>query len=124
MPGRGTDTRRFSLARKNGHFTVRPAFKTPVTCGLLRKAELNSNAFGGSRNAPLGISFRLGEAAQLTAVVKRGQKVVKTFKRKTYQANRNTTLRLKAPKRGSYTVTLTATRAQAQATATLTAKRV
>ncbi len=50
--------------------------------------------------------------------------MVKTFKAKTYQANRNTTLRLKAPKRGSYTVTLTATRAQAQATATLTAKRV
>ena len=124
VPGRGIDTRRFSLVRKNGRFTVLEPFKSPVTCGLLRKSELNSNAFGGKKNGALGISFKLGAAASVEVVVRRGQKVVRTFKAKTFQPKRLRRLRFKAKQRGKYTVTLTATRAQQQATATLIARRV
>jgi hypothetical protein len=124
VPGRGVDTRRFSLQRKNGRFKVLPIFKTPVTCGLLTKAELSSNAFGGRSNRALGISFRLDEAAQVTAVIKRGDKTVKTFTARTFQGDKKQTLRFKAKRRGAYTVALTAERGQAQATATLVARRI
>ena len=124
VPGGGVDTRRFSLQRKGGKFKLLPAFKAPKTCGLIKKAEFRRNVFGGGRNQEAAIRFRLNEAAKVSAVVKRGNKTVKTFKARTFQADRTASLLFRAKPRGLYTVTLNAERGQSRATITLSAKRV
>jgi len=126
VPGRGADVRRFSLRRANGRFKLLKDFAKPLSCGLVRKSELSGNAFGGRTNKALAIRFRLEEAAKVTTTVRRNGKVVKRFKKMTYQPNRNVTLELapKGLKKGTYSVEIAADRGQSRATTTLSARKV
>ena len=73
------DTRRRVLLRRNGRFLTRPAYAGREGCGILDAVKLERPVFGGRKNRPLGISFRLARAARVSVTVLRGKRVVKRF---------------------------------------------
>ena len=53
------DVRRVALRRSHGRFVTAPAFAQKTGCGVFTRYELSSSVFGGTRNAPLRITYRL-----------------------------------------------------------------
>jgi hypothetical protein len=80
LRGGGRDVRIVALRRSRGRFRTVPAFRQSGDCGAFRSFALSRAVFGGRRNAPLGISYRLAhdvEAVRLEALV--GKRVVRRF---------------------------------------------
>lgn len=123
---RGKDVRRITLRRAGGRFSTRPSFHARESCGTLRAFKLSRPVFGGTQNRPLGISYRLGEQAQVSVVVLRGSKVVQRFPAGTRTGGRTFRLRLTraARRRGDYRVRITVRQGARSQTATLTARRL
>ena len=122
----GNDIRRIALQRTGGRFTVLSQPDRRDTCGALRKYKLSGPIFGGRTEKPLGIIYRLGIKAIVTAVVKRDGEVVKRFTREGAPADQRPrfTLPSKGLKRGDYDVTLTAKAGDRDVSATLTSRRI
>ena len=72
--------RRIALRRSHGRFASAPDFAQKTACGVFAKYELSSSVFGGARNVPLRITYRLAHDVEgVTITVARGKKVVKRF---------------------------------------------
>jgi hypothetical protein len=121
-----TDTRRIALVRRDGRFALRRDFYRRTSCATLTSFKLERPAFGGVRNRPLGISFRLARAGRVTVEVRRGGRVVRRFPARTRRAGLTHRLRL-APERlgrGTYEIRLVYTGDQGSLRASLFAQRL
>jgi hypothetical protein len=121
-----TDVRRFAFERRDGRFRSLRAHYRPDSCGLLASAKLERPAFGGLRTEPLRIAFRVARRADVTVTVRRGARVVRTFRRPGTVARRTHRLRVepRGLAKGTYTVTVTARAARGTATAMLVSRRL
>ena len=124
--GKGTETRRVTLLRRNGRFSRRPDFYRRATCDLLPSYKLERAAFGGTKRTPLRIAYRVATAARAQVTVLRGKKVVKRFKAKTVAAKRTHRLKLASRKlpRGDYRVRITVGRGAGRVVSTLVSRRL
>ena len=124
--GGQVDVRRVTLRRTNGRFSTRPSFYMRDACGLLRSYKLTRPVFGGRTNRELSISYRLNRAATVSAVVRRGKRVVSRYAARSRQANQTYRLRLDSEKlrRGDHKVTITVRSGSTVETRTLTARRL
>ncbi|HEV2999758.1 MAG TPA: hypothetical protein VGW75_03375 [Solirubrobacteraceae bacterium] len=123
----GRDTRRVALVRRGGRWRLRPQFYRRIPCALAETFKLSRPVFGGRRRTPLGVSFRLNQAADVEIEVRQGGRVVARVPRRTYLAGRTIRLRIAAsrvPRRGDVRVTMRAVRTGRSATHTLTARRL
>jgi hypothetical protein len=124
--GKGTETRRVTLLRRNGRFSRRPDFYRRATCDVLPSYKLQRAAFGGSRRTPLRIAYRVATPARAQVTVLRGKKVVKRFKARTAAAKRTHRLKLasRALPRGDYRVRITVGRGTGRVVSTLVSRRL
>ena len=124
--GKGTETRRVTLLRRNGRFSRRPDFYRRATCDLLPSYKLERAAFGGSRRRPLRIAYRVATAARAQVTVLRGKKVVKRFKARTVAPKRTHRIKLGSRKlaRGDYKVRITVGRGAGRVSSTLVSRRL
>jgi hypothetical protein len=107
------DVRHVGLRRVRGKFRVIGRFDRRATCELVKYVRLRSPVFGGTGRRPLPVVFRLSKSATVSLQVLRGEKVVKSYKARSYGANgkRTVVIRLgRKAKRGLYTVKLKAER--------------
>jgi hypothetical protein len=119
------DARRVPLIRSDGRFVVRPRFEFR-DCGLVERYRLNRPVFGGTKSAPLGVSFRLGRAATVGVDVLRRGRVVHSFKAERYGSGRTHRLVFGSRGReaGDYDVVLRASAGKSRRTIRLTARRL
>jgi len=123
------DARRIALVRRNGRFRQLPAYFGRDGCGIVRSFKLERPVFGGRTNRALNLAFRLGEQARATVTIRRGRRVVRTFRARTYAPNRTHRLRATVKRstfpRGRYRVVLRVTDSRGRVTTkTLTAQRI
>lgn len=120
------DSRRVALVRRSGRFRLRPDFYRRTSCATLTSFKLERPAFGGSRNRPLGIAFRLAREGRVTVEVLRGTKVVRGFAAQNRRANVTHRLRLTPERlpRGTYRVRLRYAGDRGSLTAELFAQRL
>ena len=121
------DLRRIAVRRRNGRFSVRPAFQRANSCtNLVAAFRLNRPVFGGKQKRPLFASFRLNQAADVKITVTRKGKVLRTTNRRRYPAGSGRTIRVtpKGRTRGDHEVTISAERNGRTATAVLTSRRL
>jgi hypothetical protein len=122
----GTDTRRVTLRRSGGRYTVVGDFYRRASCDLVPSYKLSRPVFGGTVDRNLGISYRTARAAQVTVSVLRGSEVVKRFPARKSAANR--TVRLSLPAKGlgagDYTVRLVARAGSEVVTSVLVSRRL
>jgi hypothetical protein len=105
--GGRVDVRRIVLRRSNGRWRRTARHYRRGSCELLRSYKLERPVFGGRRDTPLRIAYRLTTAARIALVVTRGKRVVA---RRTLDAAANRTYRvaIRAKRRGVYRVRLAA----------------
>ena len=103
------DVRRVALGRRAGRFARRRDFYRRTSCATLTAFKLERPAFGGPRNRPLGIAFRLAREGRVGVEVRRGGRVVRRFGARARRANLTHRLRLTSERlpRGQYEVRLT-----------------
>jgi hypothetical protein len=120
------DVRRVTLARSGGRFRSRPPFYARSSCGLVTSYKLSSAVFGGRQGRRLGIAFRLSRAARVSVVVRRGSRVVRRFRTRSYRSRRTHRLVMSSRglARGDYRVTLRAVRGARRGGQTLVARRL
>ena len=124
--GKGTETRRVTLERRNGRFSRRADFYRRATCDLLPSYKLERAAFGGTKRTPLRIAYRVATTARAKVTVLRGKKAVKRFKARTVAPKRTHRLKLgsKRLRRGSYKVRITVGRGAGRVVSTLVSRRL
>ena len=125
--GRTVDTVRVTLGRSAGRFGPRRAFYRRDSCGTLGKFKLSRPVFGGTRTRPLGIAYRLNQAARIqVTVTNRRERTVRRYPTRDLAAGRTQRLTLPARglARGDYRVKLSVTRGGRTTTTTLTANRL
>ena len=76
----GGDVRRVAVRRGARRFSVRPRFERAPQCGVLRLFKLERPVFGGRTNRAVDVSFRLRRSARVSAVVRRGGRVVRRYR--------------------------------------------
>lgn len=120
------DVRRVALVRRNGRFRLRPEFYRRTSCGTLQSFKLERPAFGGRRNRPLGIAFRVAREGRVTVEVRRGSRVVRRFAARTRRAGITHRLRLPSERlrRGTYEVRLSYAGTQGSLVSSLYAQRL
>ena len=120
------DQRRVNLQRSRGRFRRRPPSRAVTGCGLVRAYGLGRPVFGGTRGVSLGITFRLSRRARVSVVVRRGRRVVRRFRTRSFSGGRRHRLRLSAAAlgRGDYRVTLRARGGGRNFRRTLVARRL
>ena len=112
-PNQRRDTRQLGLRRKSGRFRLTGTFDRRQSCTLLQYFGVSRPVFGGTTREGLKVVFRLRNTATVAIEVRRGNKVVKRFKAKSYPRKRRHTLRLRVggkAKRGVYEFRLKADR--------------
>jgi beta-glucosidase len=121
---RGT-THRVAVRRRRGRFSASSTFQRSEPCALLEASWLSGPSFGGRKQRPLGIGYRLTRAARVTITVLRGSRVLKRYAPESRAAGRFT---LQLPSRGlaagTYRVRVVAEAADALASSTLAASRL
>jgi hypothetical protein len=124
IPGIGVS--RLVLARRHGRFRRQPDFFLTGTCGVLAFAKLQRPVFGGAQRYPLRLSYRVGKAAKVRLVIRRGNEVVRTFGTHRRRANRTyrAKLGLRGLPKGLYSATLRVTRGKRTVVTTLAARRI
>ena len=125
--GRRVDTRRVVLQRRRGRFRVRPDFYRRASCGDLTSFKLERPVFGGRRNRPLGIAFRLSRPARVRVDVLRGKRLVRRLMSGTRRGRLTHRLRLPSERlrRGDHRVRIRVTpRGGRTVTATLVSRRL
>ena len=127
LPGGRSDIRRIAVQRRGGRFLNRPASYMNDRCGILGFFKLRRSAFGGRRNRPLGIAYRVPHGADSVSVVAlRGARVIKRFNA---GKQRERTYKFELPAKGlprgtDVRVRVTVRRINAKVVSTLTARRV
>jgi hypothetical protein len=104
---------------------VRPPHYAKDSCTLIRSAKLSSPAWGGTTNTWLGTALRLTRKGSVTITIRRGNKVVKTFRIK--QAGTKTRRVFLKPghlPRGDYRVTIVARAASLTQRVVLTSRKL
>ena len=124
-----SDSRRIALVRRNGRFSALPSYSGRDGCGAIRSFKLERPVFGGPTNRPLSLSFRVGSQSTASVTVRRGNRVVRTSRARSYTAGRTHRLRFTVKRatypRGRYRVTLTVRDASGRTTSrTLTTQRI
>jgi hypothetical protein len=123
------DSRRVALLRRNGRFSLLPSYSGRDGCGAIRSFKLERPVFGGSTNRALNLSFRVGAQSTASVTVRRGNRVVRTSRARSYAPGRTHRLRFTVKRatfpRGRYRVTLTVRDAAGRVTRqTLTSQRI
>jgi photosystem II stability/assembly factor-like uncharacterized protein len=118
------DTQRLALRRRHGRWSRRPDYYGRLGCSVVRQFKLLRPVFGGTRNAPLGISVALTAPARVAVTVRRAGKVVKRYRAANVRASRRYTLRPQGLRRGDYRVTIDVRRGSAHVVRTLTSRRL
>ena len=77
---RRIDYRRLAVERRGGRFRLLPDYFRRATCDSLAIFKLERPVFGGTKNRPLGIAYRLQRSGPVTITVLRGKRVLKRFK--------------------------------------------
>jgi hypothetical protein len=106
-----TERRRVALRRSAGRFLPLRTFERTIPCGFVQQAGLVQPVFGGSRNARATLSFRLSEAAAVDVEIRRGSRVVRRIRARSFAAGQTQRLNVSLPRsarRGEYTFTLRA----------------
>lgn len=127
LANRRTDVRRVALRRRNGRFTVRPAYYRRASCGVLSSFKLERPVFGGRRNRALGIAFRVATRSRVAIEIIRGKRIVRRFRATTRRAGITHRLRLASEglRRSEYRVRIVVTPTGATPTVSvLTARRL
>lgn len=78
--GKRIAIRETAVRRSRGRWRALRPFHRPASCSTLRSFKLGRPVFGGSRSRPLKIDFRLARKARVAITVKRGKKIVRTYK--------------------------------------------
>jgi len=123
----GKDVRRVALVRRNGRWSVRPAFYRRTPCQLVETAKLSQPVFGSRRKLAIEVSFRLNQAADVAVELRQRGRVVARFPKRAYVAGRTIRLRVapsRVRRRGEVQFVLKATRTGQSVTQTLTARRL
>lgn len=68
LPGGRIALRRVGLERRGGSFQTRPGAEVRRTCGLLASVTLERPYFGGTRERPLRVAYRLRRPADQVAI--------------------------------------------------------
>jgi hypothetical protein len=113
--------KRIVLRRAHGRFSVRGPFRRTSPCGIVRRFALSSPVFGAKGVAA---AYRLSAKAQVAITVLRGRKVVRRYSPRTRAAGKTYRLRLKARRRGEYTIVLQAKSGNRVVRARLVSRRV
>ena len=121
------EVRRVALQRVNGRFRAREDFYRRVACDVLSAFKLERPVFGGRKNLPLKIAYRLSAPARVGVEVTRNGRTVRRFK--TVTSARDRSIRLSMPaqgkRRGSYRVKLTVSgNGSRRVVSTLTSRRL
>ena len=127
LGGNDRDTRRIVVERRNGRWSLRPAYYRPVSCGVLRSAKLERPVFGGRNTNALLVSFRLAQQARVTVVVRDSRgRVARRFPARTYASGRTHRLRVPARfvRKGLARVDIEVQRGQTQTATRLVARRL
>ncbi len=91
-----SDVRRVTLRRSHGRFRLGRSFYRRRGCGLLTQFKLGSPVFGGARDRPARVAFRLASPARVTVRVLRGGRVVRSASRRAAaRAHRTVRLRVR-----------------------------
>jgi hypothetical protein len=125
-PRGGRETRTIVLQRRGPGVVVGKAFVRPASCGLLRNFALSNPVFGGVREAPLKVTYRVGERARILISVTRGKRLV-LRSRAVARPGRTLNLLLSSRRfrrRGEYVVTITVRGAKRTVRASLRARRI
>ena len=124
--GRRVDVRRFAFSRARGRFKRRSTYSRRDTCRTLGSFKLSRPVFGGRGRNPLRAGFRLFDDAEVSLVVRRGRRTVRTFAAQPRLRGVPYKLDLSALDlpRGDYRVTITVRRGRAVTRATLVARRL
>jgi hypothetical protein len=110
-PNGRKDARSVALRRHRGRFIRLRPFQRKDPCAFVRNARLRSPVFGGLSNSRAVLSFRVAERANVRIVVRRGRRVVRRYKTRSFRAGRTHRKRLGIParaRRGAYRVELIA----------------
>jgi hypothetical protein len=107
-PNGRRDVRSVALRRDAGRFFQLRPFQRKNPCGIVSNARLISPFFGGRSRSPLTLAFRLRETANVRVIVRRGRRVVRRYKSRSFAAGRTHRRRLGIPRgrSGEYTVVL------------------
>jgi hypothetical protein len=126
LPGTD-DIRRVALRRRGGRWSVRPDHYMRTSCGALRAFKLERTVFGGRRNVPLRIAYRLPSGVDAARIeIMRGSRVVRRISARTERSQTHRyTVPASVARRGSdVRVRLIVVRAGARITETLTSRRL
>jgi hypothetical protein len=116
-----------ALRRDAGRFFQLRPFQRKNPCGLVSDARLVSPFFGGQLDVPLRLAFRLRETANVRIIVRRGRRVVKRYKSKSYRSGRTHRKRLNIPtglRGGEYSVVLRVSSPGHGSTVTVTGRKL
>ncbi len=113
--------RRIVVRRAHGRFKVRPDYRRGGSCGILKTFRLAGPGFA---KRGLRGSYSLSASGTVGVTVLRGKRVVKRIRPRARKAGRTYRLRLKARRRGEYTVVVHAKGAKRTATARLVSRRL
>ena len=122
-----SDVRRVTLRRSHGRFRLGRSFYRRRSCGLLTEFKLGSPVFGGARDRPARVAFRLASPARVTVrVLPRPQGRPDASRPAAGPRTRTFRLRVAARSlaRGAYRFRVTARRGSRTVTATLSARRL
>jgi hypothetical protein len=126
-PNGRRDVRSVALRRDGGRFFQLRPFQRRNPCGIVRDARLVSPFFGGISDSPLTLAFRLNETANVRIVVRRGRRVVKRYRSRSYRVGRTHRKRLNIPtalRGGEYSVVLRVTAPGHGSTVTVTGRKL
>jgi hypothetical protein len=110
--GRSKQIARIALQRSHGRWRVLRDFHLRATCGVVRSARIERPVFGGRQKYPLRFVYRLSASARVSIIVRRGNKLIKSFGVHTRKGKHTYKVTLRGRdaarlklKKGNYTVT-------------------
>jgi len=119
------DIRHVALLRKRSRFRRRPAFSATGSCGLLNVYRLSGSTFSANKRR-LAALFRVRRRAAVSVVVRRGGRVVRRLRTRTFAPGRPFKLPIRSAglRRGDYRVTVTARSGSERVSRTLVSRRL
>ena len=119
------DIRHVALLRKRSRFRRRPAFSATGSCGLLNVYRLSGSTFSANKRR-LAALFRVRRRSTVSVVVRRGGRVVRRLRARTFAPGRPFKLPIRSAglRRGDYRVTVTARSGSERVSRTLVSRRL
>jgi len=126
-PSGRTDRRRVALRRVARRFLPLRTFDRTSPCGFVQSAGLVQPVFGGRKDAPATLQFRLRENATASVEIRRGSRVLQRIRVRNFAAGRTHRLNVSLPRaarRGEYTFTLNAQAAGRASSVTVVGRKL